>query len=107
MKSTITLIIVAVLLFGQAVSAMDLQTAKTRGLVGETSKGYLAPVKEADPEVTNLVKTINDKRQKSYRKIAQKNGTSLKAVEQLAGKKAMQKSKSGSYIKPGASWKKK
>ena len=39
--------------------------------------------------------------------IAKKNGTSLSAVEALAGKKAMAKTPTGQYIKVGKKWKKK
>lgn len=107
MKRIITAIFFVLCLFGQPLLAMDLQDAKNDGLVGETAGGYLAPIRSATPEVTQLVKDINNERRKLYEKIAQENGTPLQTVEQLAGKKAMEKSKPGHYIKPGTSWQQK
>jgi len=87
--------------------ALDLQTAKAQGLVGETTSGYLAPVKGGNKEVAQLVKDINAKRKQTYQKIAQRNKTSLKSVEQLAGKKAIEKTPGGQYVQIGGQWKKK
>ncbi|NNL06774.1 MAG: DUF1318 domain-containing protein, partial [Gammaproteobacteria bacterium] len=42
-----------------------------------------------------------------YKDIAARNNTSLEAVELLAGKKAIEKSAPGSYIKLGGSWQRK
>ncbi len=106
MKKSFLVLITALLITCQAAFALDLQTAKAQGLVGETLTGYLAPVK-ATPEVQQLVKTINTKRKAQYKKIAQRNGTSLQAVEQLAGKKAIEKTPPGQFIKAGGDWQKK
>jgi len=46
-----------------------------------------------------LLSDINGKRRDAYKQIAIKNGTTLQAVETLAGEKAMQKTPSGQYIK--------
>ena len=107
MKSIVTSIILVLLVFVGSAQAMDLQTAKNQGLVGETAGGYLAAVQSATPEVTLLLEKINTERRKLYKKIAQKNGTPLQTVEQLAGEKAIGKSKPGHYVKPGSSWEKK
>jgi len=106
MKKSLLVLITALLITCQAAFALDLQTAKAQGLVGETLTGYLAPVK-ATPEVQQLVKTINTKRKAQYKKIAQRNGTSLQAVEQLAGKKAIEKTPPGQLIKTDGGWQKK
>lgn len=87
--------------------AIDLQTAKAQGLVGETPSGYLATVTSSDPGAAKLVKSINQKRKKQYQDIAKRNKTSLQAVEQLAGKKAIQKTPPGQYIQVNGAWKKK
>jgi len=106
MKKILFLLFVIMFISCQAGFALDLQAAKAQGLVGETLTGYLAPVK-ATPEVQQLVKTINTKRKAQYIKIAQRNGTSLQAVEQLAGKKAIEKTPPGQFIKTGGDWQKK
>ncbi len=87
--------------------ALELQEAKDQGLVGETPSGYLEAVKTPDAEVTQLIETINAKRKQHYQAIASNNETSLTAVEKLAGKKAMEKSKDGHYIKLDGQWQQK
>ena len=86
--------------------ALDLGAAKSGGLVGETSSGYLAAVKSSG-EVDNLVASINSKRKAHYQQIAKQNGISLQAVEVRAGQKAMEKTPAGEYINSGGGWKKK
>ncbi len=106
MKKTVTLILFGMLLICRPAMALDLQTAKAQGLVGETTTGYLAPVK-ATPEVQKLVNNINAKRKQHYQQIAKRNKTPLNAVEQLAGKKAIEKTPSGQFININGSWQKK
>lgn len=106
MKKTITLILFTLLLICQPALALDLKTAKAQGLVGETTTGYLAPVKPTSAAL-ELVKAINAKRKQHYLQIAKRNKTALTAVEQLAGKKAIQKTPAGQFIKIGGVWKKK
>jgi len=106
MNKTVTLILFCLLLICRPALALDLQTAKARGLVGETATGYLAPVK-ATPEIKKLVNTINAKRKQHYLQIAKRNKTALRAVEQLAGKKAIEKTPAGQFVKINGSWRKK
>ncbi|WP_456384999.1 YdbL family protein [Desulfolithobacter sp.] len=89
------------------VAALDLQSAKDQGLVGETPSGYLEVVGTATPEIVKLVQTINQKRRSRYLQIARKNGTDLAVVEKLAGKKAIEKTRPGNYIKVNGKWRKK
>lgn len=85
--------------------ALSLQEAKSQLLVGESVTGYLGVV-ESSSDVSALVKDINAKRKASYKKIAKRNGTSLSAVEQLAAKKAIEKTARGQMIQtsPGGAW---
>ena len=87
--------------------AIDLGTAKNNGLVGETANGYIAAVKSPSGDVNALIQSINGQRKAKYKQIAQKNGTSLNAVESLAGKKAIDKTQKGHYVLIGGKWKKK
>ncbi len=107
MKTIVAIITTGLLLIAQPAYSIDLATAKNQGLVGETPSGYLDTVKSPSPEVKALVESINAKRKQKYQEIAKRNNTSLQAVEQLAGKKAIEKSAPGSYIKLGGSWQKK
>jgi len=85
--------------------ALDLQGAKSQLLVGESVTGYIGVVKDG-AGVAALVSDINAKRKASYQKIAQRNGTSLSAIEQLAAKKAIDKTASGQMVQlsPGGAW---
>lgn len=107
MKLFLTLFTTCLLLIAQPVFSIDLQSAKQQGLVGETPGGYLEAVKSPSPEVKALVESINSQRKQKYQEIAARNNTSLEAVEQLAGNKAIEKSTPGSYIKLGGSWQQK
>lgn len=107
MKKLNILLAGCLLLIAQTAFAIDLQTAKSQGLVGESSNGYLEAVKAANAEVQALMKEINDKRKQKYLEIAARNKITLKDVEQLAGKKAIEKSEAGSYIKLDGTWKQK
>lgn len=106
MKYRVTMVLLGILLIAQPVWALDLQSAKVQGLVGETATGYLAPV-QSSHEVQQLVEAINGKRKIYYQKISQRNKTSLAAVEHLAGKKAIQKTARGQFIQVNGAWKKK
>ncbi|OIO73919.1 MAG: hypothetical protein AUJ57_03355 [Zetaproteobacteria bacterium CG1_02_53_45] len=101
-KSTLfSLLAIMTMMFsmvGNAWSA-DLQQAKAAGQIGEQSNGYLAVVGSAPGDVQALVNNINGQRRAAYQKIAQSNGTSLQAVEVLAGRKAIDKTPSGQYVR--------
>ena len=107
MKTITTLLIAGLLFAAQPVFAIDLQSAKSQGLVGETTTGYLEAVRQPTAEVKALVNDINAPRKQKFKEIAARNNTSLEAVEQLAGKKAIEKSSPGSYVKIGGSWQQK
>jgi uncharacterized protein YdbL (DUF1318 family) len=97
----ITLIFCAIFIWPTSVWAISLQTAKAQGLVGEQANGYLGVVKpDVSADVRALVGDINGQRKQKYQDIARRNNTSLQAVEALAGKKAMEKTPSGQFIKP-------
>jgi uncharacterized protein len=104
---------IAVVLAGAAVTgaayAVDLQQAKSQGLVGEKPDGYLGLVATNAPvEVKQLVADINQQRKSSYQEIARRNNTSLQAVEALAGKKAIEKTSPNHLIQlPSGQWVKK
>lgn len=106
MKKIIPLILLAVLLSCYSAMGLDLQGAKTQGLVGETDTGYLGLVKDAGG-AQNLMNTINAKRKTHYIQISKRNNTALTAVEKLAGKKAIEKTPAGQFVRVDGAWKKK
>lgn len=84
--------------------ALTLDQAKAQGLVGEKLDGYLGVVSNA-AGVSRLVDDINLQRRQLYRDIARKNNIPLNAVEQLAGKKAIERAASGEYVQsPSGAW---
>jgi len=89
--------------------AIDLQSAKSQGLVGEQPNGYLGLVKASvSADVKTMMNDINAQRKKEYQVIAQRNKTKLNVVEALAGKKAIERTPSGQYVKlPSGQWVKK
>jgi uncharacterized protein YdbL (DUF1318 family) len=107
MKTFLVIFTTCLLTIAQPAYSIDLQTAKNQGLVGETTSGYLAAVKSPSPEVSALIESINSQRKQKFKEIAARNNTSLEAVEQLAGKKAIEKSAHGDFIKIGGSWQQK
>ncbi|MBM9538253.1 YdbL family protein [Desulfobulbus alkaliphilus] len=100
-------ICLTLLLCWQTGYALDLQTAKTQGLVGETTTGYLAPVDPGHVEAAKLAATINAQRKTQYEEIARRNNTPLQAVEQLAAKKAIEKTPPGQFIRVNGTWRRK
>lgn len=86
--------------------ALTLDQAKAQGIVGETSNGYLALVKN-NSEAQKLIAEINAKRKAKYLSLAKKNGISLSQVEALAGAKAIEKTTAGHMVKVDGQWRKK
>lgn len=102
--------IALLLLFAStAIADLSLDEAKHNGLVGEDASGYLATVVPSpDSDVRALVRSINDKRREEYERIAANNNIEVTAVEKLAGKKAIEKTNPGHYIRlPGSDWQRK
>ena len=77
---------------------IGLREARAQGLVGETARGYVAPVKAPTPEVTALVNRINAARRAKFEQVARQNGTQLSDVEILAARKILERVPSGTYV---------
>ncbi|AFT71419.1 hypothetical protein UCP025560 [Alloalcanivorax dieselolei B5] len=100
-------LMVATLTMAGTAFALELDQAKTQGLVGEQPNGYLGVVK-ATPEAVQLVSDVNEKRRQAYERIARQNGITLEQVANLAGQKAIEKTSGGEYVKtPDGQWIKK
>jgi len=96
--------ILALALALPAVAAeLDLDTAKTRGLVGERVDGYLGIV-VANPsaQVQALADSVNAQRHAAYEAIARKNGTVVDAVAALAGAKLVERTPPGQWVTDAA-----
>ena len=97
-------LLIVSLCFCMSAFSLTLDEAKRQGLVGEQPDGLLGVVKKPTPELVNLVADINLKRRAAYEEIARRNGTNIKVVQQLAGKKAIEKTPSGQYVKFENQW---
>ncbi len=86
--------------------AMSLDQAKKQGLVGEQPSGYLGIVSPpGNREVRDLVENVNLRRRDEYERIAARNGIPIAHVEQLAGKRAIERSPNGHYVRlPNGAW---
>ncbi|AOY88427.1 hypothetical protein BKP64_09760 [Marinobacter salinus] len=81
----------------------QLDSAKQQGLVGETPSGYLAVVKAGD-KAGEIVEAINEARRQEYSRIASKHGIPVAEVEVVAGKKAVEKTPAGQFVRVGDKW---
>jgi uncharacterized protein len=91
-----------------SVHAMDLNQAKSAGLVGETLEGYVALVDPAAPgDVIALVNDVNARRRAEYQRIAQQNQIDVKEVEALAAKKAIEMTRPGGWVRLNGEWRQK
>lgn len=108
--STAILALLAALLFAPAPPAQAdaLDNALRAGQVGETQRGYIAPVKRPSAAITRLVNSINSRRRAQYSAIAKRNNLSLKQVEALVGPKVIRRAPKGTYYQDAKGrWKRK
>jgi len=89
--------------------AGPLEDAKAAGYLGEQANGYLGVVSSSAPaQAVSLAKEINLKRRAKYREIAEKNQTTLKAVEAVVGQKLISRANPGEFVQPaGSGWQRK
>lgn len=85
--------------------ALDLDSARSQGLVGEQTDGYVGAVKgQGGNEVRELVAAVNAKRLAAYQEIAREQGTPVEAVAALAGQKLIARMPAGSWIGDQGRW---
>ena len=103
----IIFICICLLSLSNSAFAISLDEAKSKGFVGEQQNGYLGIVSNPSAEVQSLVAEVNAQRKVKYFEIANKNGTTLAAVEALAGKRAVAETAAGRYVQnASAQWEK-
>ena len=57
--------------------------------------------------MVSLVKDVNDKRRAEYQRIARSNELTLEEVEALAGRKAIERTAAGGWIRTNGGWRQK
>lgn len=113
MKSLTAKLSLAALLSLAAVAfpayAIDFESAKAQGLVGERPDGYIGAVPSSpSAEVVSLVDSVNRQRKTIYQKTAAENGQTLPIAEKLAGEKLKARLGKGQYyLDAGGNWKQK
>jgi len=79
--------------------ALSLDQAKSQGLIGENSLGYLASVStKPSSEVQTLINSINSKRKAAYIKKAAKAGVSSEVIAKRVSQRLFNKASAGSYL---------
>jgi uncharacterized protein YdbL (DUF1318 family) len=74
--------------------AIDLQTARSQGMVAEGSDGYIMGLATSG-DVGNLVRDVNAKRQEEYARISSANGQPVDVVAKLAAPQIIAKLPAG------------
>jgi len=88
--------------------SLDLDEARSQGLLGERADGYVGVVPaKPSPEVVALAEEVNARRRAHYQEIAARNSTPVETVAALAGKKLIESAPSGQWVKPDGAWVKK
>ena len=96
MKKLIATIVLAMAF--QSAWAIDIDTAKDQGLVGEARTGYLAAVKQpASADVQALIKDVNAKRKAKFRQAADKTDATLVQVQTRFYQLAVKRTATGHY----------
>ncbi|MNY45951.1 hypothetical protein D3C86_1810900 [compost metagenome] len=83
-----------------------LPAAKVAGQLGEQTDGYLGVV-QPDGQATEIARLINQARRAEYQRLATQNGIALSDVEAMAGKKAVEKTAPGQFIRIDGQWRRK
>lgn len=92
------LAVFTLLLTVQTAWAIDLQSAKDQGLVGEARTGYLAARQApASPEVKALVSSVNAKRKAQFERTARSTNTTVAQVANRFYELAVQRTRPGHY----------
>lgn len=95
------------LAFALPAFALDLQHARTQGMVGEQRNGYIAAI-APNPEVNALVADVNSRRKQEYERISKENGQTVDVVAKLAAVQIIGKLAPGSvYEGEQGGWQKK
>lgn len=89
----------SLLLAGSLAFAQTLEEAKSAGMIGEKSDGYIGLVQSDAPQaVRDLVDNVNRQRRQRYEQIARENNISVNEVAQLAYARAVEATRSGHFV---------
>lgn len=98
LKTVVALVVMAIVALPGASWALSLDQARGQGLVGETPRGYVAPVQSPTPEVAELVRQVNAARRADYERVAEQTGATVEQVGILMAEKIRAQLPSGAYL---------
>ncbi len=94
--------------FSFAAYAMDLDSAKQSGLIGEKQNGLIsATLPNPSPELSDLIEKTNAGRMDVYKQAANDQHISLKEVQAIAAQKIYDLANPGDYLMVNGKWQKK
>jgi hypothetical protein len=105
--STAAIVILLLVSTALPAFALDLETARTKGLAGEVDNGLLAIPPGAGAEAQELITTINNSRRAEYAKVAAQNNLALDVVGGMMYQKIYSRLPAGTWIKIQGKWIKK
>ncbi|MEL0553101.1 YdbL family protein [Klebsiella sp. B345] len=97
MRKRLKIAALTLVLLSTPALALTLSEAREQGRVGETLKGYLAPLRQ-DQETLALVARINTARSESYQQLADENNLPVDEVAKMAGQKLVNRAQPGEYV---------
>ena len=101
------LIALFVILLATPSLALDLQTARSSGFVGENLNGYVVALSPTE-EAKKLAADVNSRRKSEYERISKENGQTTEVVGKVAAAEIIKKlPKGSSYQANDGTWKKK
>lgn len=84
--------------------AIDFESARAAGLVGEVDNGFVAIPPSAKTQETALVTAVNNERRAVYAEIAAKNGTSIEVAALRTFEKRYPSFPAGTWIQIQGKW---
>ncbi|ENA5973482.1 YdbL family protein [Escherichia albertii] len=97
MKKILLVVVWIISLMSSNVMALTLNETRSQGRVGETLNGYLVAL-QTDAETQELVKDINEARNRSYQQLAKQNNLSTEDIAKLVGQKLVERAKPGEFV---------
>ncbi|NYZ12163.1 YdbL family protein [Azospirillum sp. RWY-5-1] len=104
LTATAALLTVAALPTLPALAQDELANAKQAGHVGERPDGLVGAVPGAPASAAALAERVNAARLARYGEMAKANGTSLQAVQAIAGKELIGRTPAGQYVFANGAW---
>jgi uncharacterized protein YdbL (DUF1318 family) len=105
----LTVVVTMMLMIGLATSAfaLDLETARSKGLAGEVDNGLLSVPPGASADAQTMITTINNSRRAEYAKVAAQNNLALDVVGGMMFQKIYSRLPAGTWVQVQGKWTKK